>query len=392
MAKKISVGIDIGTYQIKVVVAENSENSKDFPKVLGTGFAESKGLRHGYIINSPDVIKSLKQAIAQAEESSGIKIRRAFLSVGGIGLGSVVSQGSVVISRADFEIDELDVKKVFEICEKEIPPAFLLNRKIIHTIPLQYKLDGKIVLGKPTGMRGVKFEAKILFISCLERHLHDMIEAVEETGVEVTDVMASPLAASLVTLSKTQKIAGCVLANIGAETLSILVFENNLPISLEVFSMGSTDITNDIALGFKIPIDEAEHLKRGGLSSMNFPKKKLDTIVEARLSDMFELIENHLKKIGRAGLLPAGIIITGGGGGVSFIEELAKSALHLPSKVAVLKNGEEVKGPFNDSSWSVAYGLCIFGLTADDKGSVTLNNFFKEIIKKIRGLLQQFLP
>lgn len=392
MAKKISVGIDIGTYQVKVVVAENSSNIKELPKVIGTGFAESKGLRHGYIINAPDVIKSLSQAIKQAEDSSGIRIRRAFLSVGGIGLGSIVSQGSIVISRADFEIDELDIKKVLEVCEKEIPPSFLLNRKIIHTIPLQYKLDGKIVLGKPTGMRGVKFEAKILFISCLERHLHDLIEAVEETGIEVTDVMASPLAASLVTLSKTQKIAGCVLANIGAETLSILVFENNLPISLEVFSMGSTDITNDIALGFKIPIDEAEHLKRGGISTINFPKKKLDVIIEARLSDMFELIETHLKKIGRAGLLPAGIIITGGGGGVSFIEDLAKVALHLPSKVAPLKIGDDAKSPFNDSSWSVAYGLCIFGLTADDQGTVNINNFFKNTLRKVRGLLQQFLP
>src|SRR3989344_7403493 len=293
MAKKISVGIDIGTYQIKVVVAEQS-NNKDSPNIIGTGFAESKGLRHGYIINPTDVTKSLTQALNQAEASSGIKIKKAFLSVGGIGLGSIVTQASTIISRADYEIDELDIKKVLEVCEKEIPPSFLLNRKIIHTIPLQYKLDGKVVLGKPAGMRGIKFEAKILFISCLERHLHDLIEAVEEMGVEVVDVMASPLAASLVTLSKTQKIAGCVLANIGAETLTIVVFENNLPISLQVFSMGGTDITNDIALGFKIPLDEAEHLKLGGISTANYPKKKLDEIIEARLSDMFELIENHL--------------------------------------------------------------------------------------------------
>src|SRR4051812_21014503 len=139
MAKKIAVGIDIGTYQIKVVVAESSADDRSFPNVIGTGFAESKGLRHGYIINSTDVVKSLSQALKQAEEASGIKIRKAFLSVGGIGLAGVVSQGSVVISRADYEIDELDIKKVFEVCEKEIPPSFLLNRKIIHTIPLQYK-------------------------------------------------------------------------------------------------------------------------------------------------------------------------------------------------------------------------------------------------------------
>ncbi len=391
MAKKIAVGIDVGTNKIKVVVAESADD-KEVPRVIGTGFAESKGLRHGYIINSTDVTKGLKQAISQAESASGIKIRKAFLSVGGIGLSSITTQGSMMISRADYEIDDLDIKKVFEVCEKEIPQSFLLNRKIIHTIPLQYKLDGKIVLGKPKGMRGIKFESKILFISCLERHLHDLIEAVEEVGVEVTDVMASPLAASLVTLSKTQKIAGCALVNIGAETLTIVIFENNLPISLQVFSMGSTDITNDIALGFRIPLDEAEHLKLGGISTANYPKKKLDEIIEARLSDMFELIETHLKKIGRAGLLPAGIIITGGGGGITFIEDLAKVSLHLPSKVASIQIGDGGKSPFNDSSWSVAYGLCIFGLTADPQGTVSVNNLFKEMFRKSKNLLKQFLP
>lgn len=329
MARKISVGIDIGTYQVKVVVAEQASTNDDvLPRVIGTGFAESKGLRHGYIINSSDVTKSLRSALNQAEKTSGIKIKKAFLSVGGIGLSAIIGQGNVIISRGDSEIDQLDVEKVIEVAERELPQAITLNKKIIHTVPLQFKLDGKIILGKPTGMKGVKFETKVLFITCLERHLHDLIDAVEDAGVEVIDVMASPLAASLVTLSKTQKIAGCVLANIGAETLSIVVFENNVPVSLEVFPMGSTDITNDIALGFKIPIDDAEHLKLGGLSTMSFPKKKLDEIVEARLTDMFELIEAHLKKIGRHGLLPAGIIITGGGGMIGPIEDLAKLADH----------------------------------------------------------------
>lgn len=393
MARKISVGIDIGTYQVKVVVSEQTSANDDvLPRVIGTGFAESKGLRHGYIINSSDVTKSLRSALAQAEKTSGIKIKKAFLSVGGIGLSAIVGQGTVIISRGDSEIDQLDVEKVIEVAEKELPQAVTLNKKIIHTVPLQFKLDGKIIFGKPTGMKGVKFETKVLFIACLERHLHDLIDAVEDAGVEVIDVMASPLAASLVTLSKTQKIAGCVLANIGAETLSIVVFENNVPVSLEVFPMGSTDITNDIALGFKIPIDDAEHLKLGGLSTMSFPKKKLDEIVEARLTDMFELIEAHLKKIGRHGLLPAGVIITGGGGMIGPIEELAKHSLDLPSKVASFEIGDSQKSPFKDSSWSVAYGLTIFGIHNDDNTTVSLSKVAKHTKSAVTNFIKKFLP
>ena len=392
MSRNITVGIDIGTYQVKIVVAENiKENDKYTPRIIGSGFAESKGLRHGYIINGDDAIRSIKEAIDQAEKSSGVRIKKAFISMGGVGVQSVVSNGSTVISRADGEVSDLDVAKVLEICEDEIPNSISLNRKIIHAVPLQYKIDGKIVLGKPIGMKGAKLDSRTLFITCLEHHLDDLIETVEEAGVKVIDVMASPIAASFVTLTKTQKMAGCVLANIGAETVSIVVFENNIPISLEVFPIGGTDITNDIALGLKIPLEEAEHIKLGGVTTTSYPRRKLEEIISARLSDIFELIEAHLKKIGRNGLLPAGIIITGGGGGITTIEDFAKTSLKLPSRIAVFNPEGENKTDIKDSSWSVAYGLCILGFNSSAEGLLNSG----KLIKKTFGLLkyfQEFLP
>jgi cell division protein FtsA len=206
--------------------------------------------------------------------------------------------------------------------------------------------------------------------------------------------MASPIAASFVSLTKTQKIAGCVLANIGAETITLVVFENNKPLSLEVFPIGSTDITNDIALGFKIPLEEAEQIKRGGLTPTSYPRKKLDEIIEARLSDMFDLIEAHLKKINKSGLLPAGIVITGGGSGIGTIEDFARNALRLPSRVGMATNNfKESSEQFKDSSWSVAYGLCIFGLTYDGSGpSWSPTKGIKGSLKKIGHFFKQFLP
>ncbi len=394
MSRPILTGIDIGTYHIKVVIAHGDEkNERGFPRIIGVGSAESRGLRHGYIVNIRDVVESIQQALAQAEERAGVKVKKAFVSVGGIGLGSITSTSSVIITRADLEITGLDIKKVQEQCEKDIPPTASLNKKIIHSIPLQYKIDGKMALGKPEGMRGSKLEVKTLYITCLEHHLNDIIQAVEEAGITVQDVMASPIAASLVTLTKSQKVAGCILTNIGAETVSIAVFENNVPVSLEIFPIGSTDITNDIALGLKVPLEEAEQIKIGAITGSSYPRKKLEEIISARLSDIFELIEAHLKKIGRNGLLPAGIVITGGGSGLTSIEELAKAYLRLPSRIGSLNIGTGEKQSFKDSTWAVAYGLCIFGSHADEDIPLdSSNRVFQSIKKVVVAWFKQFLP
>jgi cell division protein FtsA len=397
MSSRITTGIDIGTYEVRVVVAEHTEENS-LPTILGTGRAESKGLRHGYTINTADVVKSVSLAVAQAEKSSGIKIKQAFVSIGGVGLAGLNSQGSTIVARADQTITETDVEQAIASAEESIPAPLIQNRKIIYSIPLSWKVDGKPVLGRVLGMKGVKIEAKTLFISCIESHLDDLVEAVEEAGVKVIDVVASPIAASFVTLSKSQRIAGCVLANIGAETVSIVVFENNIPISLEIFGIGGSDITNDIALGLKVSLEEAESIKLGGITHTNYSKKKLEEIVSARLGDIFELIEVHLKKIGKAGLLPAGIIITGGSSSIGIIEDLARSYLRLPSRVGTISINNNLTSSTNskfqikDSSWSVAYGLCIIGNLPDEEDGLGLKKNSKNLINDIWQFLKQFLP
>jgi len=387
--RTIRAGVDIGTYQVKVMIAENNGDGQA-PKILGMACAESRGLRHGYIINPQDVTKSVLAALTQAQKTANVKVRKAYLALGGIGLSSITTSASVAISKADLEITELDVKNSLNAAENEIPKSFILNRRIIHSIPLQYKVDGKVVLGRPLGMRGTKLEIKAFFVAYLEQHLNDLVGAVEDAGLEVEDVLASPLAAALITLNKVQKTVGCVLANVGAETVSIAVFDNNIPISLEVFPIGSSDITNDIALGLRVPIEEAEEIKRGSLSAPIFPKKKLEDIVLARLTDIFELIDAHLKKIGKNELLPAGIILTGGGSGMANLEEIAKAALKLPSRIATLPHFNNAKIQVKDASWAVAYGLCVFafGNSANSLGTRLTHSASEGIIQWIK----QFLP
>ncbi|TSD02610.1 MAG: Cell division protein ftsA [Parcubacteria group bacterium Athens0714_16] len=391
MARNIITGIDIGTYNIKVVVAEYETKDSKLPSIIGSGFSESRGLRYGYIININDVKSSLKKAIEQAEKTSKVKIKKAYISTGGISLDSLVSNGSTMISRGDSEITDMDIDKAIESSEKNIPHQEITNKKIIHTIPLSYKIDGKTVLGRPVGMKGIKFEVSTLFVTCLDQHYQDLLQAVQETGIEVENVIAAPIAASLVALSRAQKIAGVVLANIGSETVSIIVYDNNIPISVKVFPIGSTHITNDIALGLKIPLEEAEKIKLGALTRTDFSKRKLDEIIIARLTDMFEMIDSHLKKIHRNGLLPAGIIITGGGSGISTTEDLARATLKLPSKIAQIKYPTDSKIQIKDSYWTVAYGLCVLGFTDEEESSIGIR-IAKNTKNNLISWIKQILP
>lgn len=391
----MAVGIDIGTHQVKVVIAEHfqDKHNRELPRIIGSGITLSRGLRHGYIINGNDIRRSIENAIHQAETASGVRIKKAYISIGGVGIEEIFTKSEVLVSRADSEITNLDINNALDTNEEKVREK-IVNRKIIHTIPLKYRIDGREVLGRPQGMKGSKLEVETLFVTCLEQHLQDQIAAIESVGVEVDDVMVSPLAGSFVTLSKTQKIAGCVLANIGSETVSVVVFENNIPISFKVFPIGAANITNDIALGLKISLEEAEQIKLGAITNADYPRKKLEEIVTARLSDIFELIESHLKNIGKNRMLPAGIILTGGGSGIATIEDLARASLKLPSKIATLHVGEmphgQGQGFIKDASWAVAYGLCIWGLTTEEKSlGIT---FARRTGGSILSWMKQFLP
>lgn len=383
MPRSIVTGIDIGTSSIRVIVSEYVKG-KSTPQILGTAHKESRGLRHGYVVNADDAAESIKEAIREAEKSAKIKITNAMLSIGGESLGTLIGEASIAVSRADSEINDGDIKRAIETSQGNLRD--LINRKILHVVPQSYKLDGKKILTRPQGMKGGILEVRTLFITCLEKHLEELVSAVEAAGVSIDDqdIVAGPIAESTVVLTKLQKKAGCVLANIGAETVSISVFEEGIPVSLQVFPIGSTNITNDIALGLKIPLEDAERVKK--MRDEGHLKRKVDEIIEARLSDIFDLIEAHLKKIGKNGLLPAGIILTGGGSTVAMIEDLAKSSLRLPAKVATPKDVREL-------SWATAYGLCILGQDPDRGGDGFQGiKLVRQTGSSIVSWLKQFLP
>jgi cell division protein FtsA len=387
MIRNISVGIDVGSSSTRVVVGEFLKGEKN-PRIIGVGESETLGVRRGYVVDPDATALSVKNAVSMAEKTSGVKIKRAFISVGGISLRGETSSGSVIISKADGEVTSLDISKALLDCEDNLN---LSNKKIIQVFHISSRLDGKEVLGRLEGMRGTKLEVKAFFVVYSMQHLEDLIEVVAKAGVDTIDVIASPIALSHIVLSEKQKIAGVAIVNIGHQTTSLSVFENGLPVSIHTFSIGGTDITNDIALGLKIPLEQAERFKLEGVDE-NFSKKKLDEIIEARLSDIFELIENHLKKIKRSGLLPAGVLFTGGSAGINELEEHSRSILKLPSGRGATDMFGNLKTKLKDSSWFVALGLVVSGKDTDDYSEGSFKNLLKDIKNTIKSSIKQLMP
>jgi cell division protein FtsA len=239
----------------------------------------------------------------------------------------------------------------------------LQNKEILDAFGINYQVDSEMVLRDPVGIKGENLEAEVLFVTSLLKPLHEMVSVVEDAGVTIEDVIPAPLASARALLTPRQREAGTMVIDIGAETIDLAVLEENLPYSLAIFPFGGSHITNDIALGFQVGLDKAEEIKISMklADETQQAKKKLRHIVDARLEDMFELVNNHLKKIGRQGLLPGGVVLTGGSSKMLGISEFSRETLLLPVSLGhsdELDSGHKLQDPI----WSVSVGAALLGL------------------------------
>lgn len=386
----VYTGIDIGTQQVKVVIAAPPPSPESPMQILATASALSKGMRHGYMVDGKEMTRAIRAAVDRASHAARVQVKSARVAMGGITLEETRSSAEITLTASGGIVTPRDIGRVIDESEKRAISK-LTNRAVLHTIPLEFRLDGQMVQGRPTGMQGNRLGVDTMIITMLAQHHDDMITAVEAAGIEVEGVMASPLAASLVTLSKAQKTAGVVLANIGAETLSTVVFDNDIPISLKVFPYASNEITNALALAFQLPLAEAEQLKRGAVIGSPLPGKKLATTMNAQLKQLFMQIATHLKAIGRDRLLPAGIVLTGGGAGMAGAVDAARFTLKLPAQVGLPMMLPRVSAL--DATWSVAFGLCRWGFAEDMQGNRHLvGDIFSRMIDAVKQLFRSLLP
>lgn len=389
MKKNITVGIDIGTASLHGVVCllPDGKNGLTSPTIIAAHRLETKGMKQGAIIHSADVAKKIGELITILETQSQMKIRSVTLSVGSSSMVSDYGIGTSVVTRADAVVTSLDIEKSINEAEKTIDKK---NKRIIHTSVIECKVDGKDIIGKVEGTQGLKVETKVLFISVNEQYIAELEQIFSSLKVSITSMVPSPLAIAPLITTDVQRNFGCVCIDLGAETTTVALFENGTCSTAFVGNIGSSAITKDLALGLRIDPVDAENLKCGAVTFQSIPKKKVDEIVEARVSDIFMHIDKYLKKIGRSGLLPGGAILTGGGSDIHNIETIAKNVLRIPAKKGLYAIPSE-KGVQIDHRYLVAYAVACYG--GDDRIEHTGERLTKEgFLKTIKDLFKQLMP
>ncbi|MDP2647777.1 MAG: cell division protein FtsA [Candidatus Yanofskybacteria bacterium] len=406
-------GIDIGNSHIKVVTASISRESAK-PEIIGAGSSPSKGLRKGMVVDMEETMENVRSAVQQAEAMSGVPIKRAYLSISGLHIKSQLSRGVIAVSRADNEISQGDIDRVLQAASIVSLPA---NREIIHIVPRGYVIDGTEHVKNPLGMKGVRLEAEVLIIDGLAPYVRNIIKCIEENRVEVAGLVYAPLAAALASLDKTQKEYGVMNLDFGGATSTVTVFEETDLLHSAVLPVGSRHITNDLAIALRTSIETAEKIKLEhaatsegedmrrkenidlsayiGEEGFVLPKRQLMRVVDARLEELLDLVRAELKKISRDGLLPAGIVLSGGGANLPGLATLVKENLRLPVRIAKPIHVDGIIDVVADPSYAVSIGLVLWGVDQELSGTRSSSATFSgsgNFIQKMFDWLKNFLP
>jgi cell division protein FtsA len=399
----IITGIDIGTATIKVLVAQKKPEESEL-QVISFIQEPAVGIRRGVVINPEEVSEVLGRILEQIKAETGTDISSVYVNVGGSHLFIAPSHGLISVSRADQRISEEDISRVLQAAQTFSLPS---NKEIFDVFPKEFIVDGEKGIKEPLGLQGVRLEAEVLALGGFAPYLKNLTQAVLDSDLQILDLIPSPIASARACLKVRQKELGVALLDIGAGTSGLAVFEEGDLIHLAILPMGSANITNDIAIGLKCDIDIAERIKIeygsclasdqsprkrekvdiGEETPLIFSHKQLAGIIEARVSEIFREVNKELKKISREKLLPAGLVLTGGGSKLPKITELAKKELKLPCKIG---KPEAPSGLEKDPSLSTVCGLILSG--ADLEKEEKEITFGKGIGNKIKRIFKIFIP
>jgi cell division protein FtsA len=384
MARDIVItGIDVGSTAIRIVVGQLL--AEDRLHIIGASQCVSEGISKGVIVSIDDAVSSIAGCIEKAERLAGVPIDHAFVSISGAHVTVQASKGVVAVSKADGEIREDDVERVIEAAEAVATPP---NYEILHVIPRGYTIDGQSGIKDAVGMTGVRLEVETQIVQGLSAQVKNLTKAIYRTGVDIDDLVLSPLAAAESVLTRQQRDLGAALLVIGGATTGLVVFEDGDVLHTSIIPVGGGHITSDLAIGLRTSIDVAERIKQehgtalpakvnkkseigledvGGADEGTFSKRQAAEIIEARVEEIYDLVNKELKKVHRSGLLPAGIILTGGGAALPGVVELAKKKLRLPATIGRPQGLTTAIEKVHDPSFAVASGLVLWGRTRAKK-------------------------
>jgi len=370
---QLITGIDIGSSAIRIAVAQ-SQPGQPHLQIVALAEVPSEGINKGVVTSIEDAVSSMSSGLEQIERMTGAPIEHAWVAINGSHILAQASHGVIAVSKPNGEIGEDDVKRVIEAAQAVATPP---NYEILHVLPRSFTVDSQPGIKDPVGMTGVRLEVEAQIIEGQSAQIKNVTKCVYRTGVDIEDIVVGVLANAEAVVSKRQKDLGVAVVNIGSSTTSLLVCEEGDPLHVAILPVGSGHITNDIAIGLRTSIDVAERLKidyghalveevnkreEVNLADISneegmINRRQLAEIIEARLEEIFDLVDKELKKIDRSGSLPAGIVLTGGGAKLPGLVAIAKKQFRLPASLGYAMDVSSSLEKVNDLSFTTAIGL-----------------------------------
>ena len=410
--REIITGLDIGTQSIRVVMGQRLGDSR--LKIIGVAETPASGISRGSINSIEDAVSSIAEAMEKCERMTGLRIDKIVVGISGTHIKTTNSRGVVAVAKANQQVDDADIARALELAEST---TIMPNYEILHVLPIAYNLDDQKNIREPQGMTGVRLEVETQVVMALSAQVRNLTKCIYRTGVDIEFIVFSILATAEAVLTAKQKELGVAVVNIGSATTSLAVFEDGNILHTAVLPVGAGHITNDLAIGLKTSVNVAEAVKidhaqaiAEGISKRDevdlhkyseeekkgtfVYKRDIATIAEARMSEIFEMVNEELKKIDRAGKLPAGIVLTGGGSKLPLIIDLAKQVFQLPVFQGMPINQDFPIDKLNDPEYTTALGLVVWA----DR-NIGGNNYalpgadaFKKVGSRVKTIFKSIWP
>ena len=413
--EEIVAGLDIGTTKISAIIASAGEEER--PKIIGVGTTPSVGLRRGVVINLEKTVQSIQKAVGEAELMAGVKIGSVYVGIAGDHIRGINSRGVIAVSRGEGEGNEIAQDDVNRVIEAAKAVAIPMDREIIHVLSQEFIVDNQPGIKDPVGMAGVRLEAEVHIVTGAVTSAQNICESVRRAGIEVEDVVLEPLASSYSVLAQDEKELGVGLLDVGGGTTDIALFFEGSIRHTAVIGFGGSNVTRDMAIGLRTPLEEAEKIKIvhgcalgslveedtmirvpgvGGRAFREVPRQELCAIIEPRMEEIFTLALREIKRTDYAELMSTGIVLTGGGAIMEGTVELAERIFDLPVRRGLPKGVMGLTDKVASPIHATGVGLILYGAVHRSRGGSMIagargDRLFYRILSRMKRWFQEFV-
>ncbi len=403
---EIIVGLDIGTTKICAVVGEVSG---DGINIIGIGTHPSIGLRKGVVVDIQATVESIKKAVEEAELMAGCEISSVYAGIAGGHITGFNSHGIIAVKGP--EITQNDVDRVIDAARAVAIP---MDREVIHVLPMEYIVDDETGIQNPVGMAGVRLETRIHIVTGAVTSAHNIVKCANRAGLDVCDIVLESLASGESVLTDEEKELGVALLDLGGGTTDLAVFNKKNIKHTFVLALGGNNLTNDISIGLRAPIGEAEKIKTkygtcipdnisdqdsievpgmGGRKPRKLPKQILGEILEPRVEEIFSLIKRELIRSGMENSIISGIVVTGGTALLDGVTEIAETVFNLPTRLGKPHGIKGLVDVVNNPMYATGVGLVLFGARnrSEKKFRIRDSNIFNKIIGRMKRWFKEVI-